>query len=376
MHIPVIIEPAYQSSVWCERTMAGLNTEIARKKYNLRLIDGDAYTQIDYDTLFGSHRRMLIVIGTSVSWIPRVIDYFGQRGIGVILVSYQPPEYTSLHGVVRMDYVSAMHMLMQYLRACGRPRIALYGFNPNSSADRIKQAYFCSLPQTASSLPPESHVFTNYGDLSRCFEGFRLFLGQYDAVICANDIVAVSLVQHLRQTGVPVPEALFVTCFGDSRLTEMLRPTITTASLDHVEMGRQAIALYSHLYRQPTNVGGSIRVASRLQARESTQYMEAPPELFLREAAFESTPTVNFYDDPEVSVLCALDSLLSSSDELDLQILSGLLAGTAYEQLAETLNTTASTLRYRLRRMLAAAGVETREALLALFDRYPIDMQA
>ncbi len=372
MRIPVMIEPAYHFSVWCERTLSGLNAEIARKKYTLRLIDGNDYESIDYTALFEKSRRMLIVIGTSVSWIPRVIEFFSCLGVAVILVSYQPPEHTLLHGVVRMDYVSAMHALLRYLGACGKPRVALYGFNPNSSADRIKQRYFCSLPRPVGDTAPEDDIFFNYADLDACFARFAPCLGRYDAVICANDIVAVSLMEHLRHSGVSVPDALFVTCFGDSRLTRMIRPTITTASLDHVEMGRQAVALYAYLYRQPDAVTASIRVACKLLIRESTGHLDPPLDRALLAGAFEQTSSVNFYSDVAVQRLCAVDNLLSACDALDMDILRGMLDGKTYEQMEETLNTTASTLRYRTRRMVSAAGLSTREALLQLLEAYPL----
>jgi len=372
MRISVVIEPDYHNSVWCERTLVGINAESGKKKYDLRLIDGEIYQTFDYDELFGDAERLLIVIGTSVSWIPKALAFFERQRIQVILVSYQPPEYTALRGVVRMDYVSAMHKLITYLTSCKRSRIALYGFNPNSSADRIKQRYFCSLRRQEDEPSPESHVYYNYASLARCFDGFRMYVSQYDAVICANDIVAVSLIKGLQRTGVHVPESLFVTCFGASALSQFVSPTITTASLDHVEMGKQAVALYSYLYRQPEAVSSSIRVESKLLVRQSTMMMPPPTDYAMHTGAQEPTDDVDFYSDMEVKNLLTIDTLISSCDDLDMDILSGILASKTYEAMADELNTTASTLRYRLRRMLSAANLESREMLLKLFEQYAI----
>ncbi len=370
LRIPIVIEPDYHHSIWCERTVFGISTEIGKKKYDLLIIDGETYPSFDYETLFADAERLLIVVGTSVSWIPRALAFFESRQIQVILVSYQPPEYTQLRGVVRMDYVSAMHKLITYLKACGRPRIALYGFNPNSSADRIKLRYFCSLAQKEGDADPEGHVYYNYASLAQCYDDFRFDVSRYDAVICANDIVAVSLVKRLQRSDIRVPETLFVTCFGDSMLSQFVSPSVTTASLDHVEMGRQAVALYSHLYRQPEAVSSSIRVESRLHVRESTMQIPPPDNYAMLTSASEPTDAVDFYSDEEVKHLCVIDSLIAGCDELDRDILSGILAGKTYETLAETLATTTSTLRYRLRRMLGIVGLDSREALVKLFQQY------
>ncbi len=370
MKVPIVIEPYYLSSIWCERTMQGINAELQRKKYDLVLIDGDKYKLFDYEDMFFDTERLIIVIGTSVSWIPETLAFFESKQIQVILVSYQPPEYTYLRGVVRMDYVSAMHMLITYLHACRRFRIALYGFNPNSSADRIKLHYFCSFSQKEGETTPESHVYYNYASLAQCYEHFRPNVSQYDAVICANDIVSVSLVKRLQRSNIQVPESLFVTCFGDSMLSQFVIPGITTASLNHLEMGHQAIALYSYLHRQPEAVSSSIRVKSTLQVRESTMMIPPPDEHAYVANVSEPTDAVDFYSDEEVQHLCVIESLISHSDELDRDILLGILDGTPYEDLAEKLNTTTSTLRYRLRRMLNAVGLESREVMVNLFQKY------
>ena len=59
-----------------------------------------------------------------------------------------------------------------------------------------------------------------------------------------------------------------------------------------------------------------------------------------------------------------LENLLLNCDELDKRILSGQLAGSTMEELAESLNLAQESVRYRLRRLLSHAGMETRRELL------------
>ena len=179
---------------------------------------------------------------------------------------------------------------------------------------------------------------------------------QFDAVICANDIAAVSLLSHLRADGVRVPEDLFVTAFGDSLIAARVDPPLTIATLDHRELGRQAVLLFSHLCRQPSTASVSARVRSKLIVRGSTACMPDMTSITLPEDdadAFESS--INFYNDPEAERLLRAETLLSAADELDMRLLSGLLAGCSLEKLEQTLFLTASALQYRKKRLMNIA---------------------
>ena len=362
MRIPVIIEPNYRHSVWCKQTLTGMFDEAKRKKYSLVFVDGNAYAYEDYDALFSGNKRLVILIGTSVSWIPETLSMLERKGVHGLLVSFETPSNMMLQGVVRMDYVSAMHQLMQYYAAHGRTRVALYGFNPNSSADRIKEQYFCTMRQAAGDEQPQRHVFYNYAALGRCFEAFQPHADEYDALICANDIVAVSAIRHLREAGVPVPDRMFIAGFGESVLSRTMHPSITTATLDHEEMGQQAITLYAYLTRQEANVVASVRVQSKLLARESTRCLpvvDTPPVEFIS----ERVKSVDFYSDDEVQSLLALEEFYLTLDDLDVDILRLLGQNVTLEAIAQICCTTVSTVGYHLRRMQAKIGVASREEL-------------
>ena len=355
MLIPVLTEPNFRSYLWAAQTMEGVAQEAARRKYKTVTLDAEAYKTIDYDRLFGDERRMLIVIGTSVSWMPGALACFNSRSIESVVISFDPSETTLPAGMVRMDYVGAISHLLAYLSSCGRRRIALYGYNPNSSADNIKLRFFSNWCKNRG-YSAEERVFFNYADLSACYARMRPRVRQFDAVICANDIAAVSLLSHLRADGVRVPEDLFVTAFGDSLIAARVDPPLTIATLDHRELGRQAVLLFYHRCRQPSTASVSARVRSKLIVRGSTACMPDMTSITLPEDdadAFESS--INFYNDPEAERLLRAETLLSAADELDMRLLSGLLAGCSLEKLEQTLFLTASALQYRKKRLMNIA---------------------
>lgn len=355
--IPVLIEPNYTNSVWAVQAMEGLNQEAIRKKYRVLLLDPEKYQKTDYVSLFADQSPLVIILGPDMTWVPGALSFFSEKHIPCILVCFDPAETYHLQGMVRMDYIGATHAIMTYLKQCGREKIALYGFNPASSPDRVKQRYFESSGVTDGGQMPT--VFPNYGSLDACYRSFLPTVGEFDAAVCANDIVAVSLMRHLKRDGIRVPEDLFLVGFGDSLLARAVTPSITSASLDHTEMGRQAAALYGYLSRRQQGTASvSVRVKSTLHIGGSTAFMpyrSAGPEL----PASSEDGEINFYDDPEVEALCRLETLLGACDKTDCKLLRGMLNRTPVRQLEGEAFITASALAYRKKRIQNLAGCQS-----------------
>lgn len=357
--IPVLTEPNFRCYFWAKQTMEGIAQEATRRKYKMVTLDTEAYETIDYDALFGSERRMLIVIGTSVSWMPKALAFFTARKIESIFISFDPAETSLPTGMVRMDYVGAISHLLTYLSEdCARDRIALYGYNPNSSADNIKLRFFRRW-KAETNHPATEDVFYNLADLEACYNQFRQHAKRFNAVICANDIVGVSLLSMLRRDGIRVPEDLYVTAFGDSKISERVDPPLTIATLDHPEMGRQAVLLFSHLCKMPATASVSSRVRSKLIVRASTACVaESKADTLPTSDADAFENAINFYSDPEAERLLRAETLLNACDATDMRLIGGMLHGASLDSMEQELYLTASALQYRKRRLMNVVGCQ------------------
>lgn len=367
MLIPYILESDYRHSIWAQQTVEGLLREASRKKYTIVQLDADDYESIDPDDLFGNQQRLIIVIGTSISWMPKVLQHFTQKGVKCILISFSPAEAATAQGIVRMDHASGMQMILSYLQQCQKPRVAFYGFNPNSSADMIKKecfdAWFASRDAGCA-----FQAFDNPASLEACYRAFSSRQSHFDAVICANDIVAVSLLRKLKQDNIRVPEDLFLVSFGNSALSANVSPSITSATLEHEELGRQAVNLYAFLHKQEAATSVSVRIRCKLIVRASTAMIPFDETACYALPQGRFTSNVNFYSDPEAERLMHAEMLLDSCDDIDRAFLRGLIAGLSTEAMEERLFLSASALRYRLKRIMAVAGCKNRNDFQALLD--------
>lgn len=88
------------------------------------------------------------------------------------------------------------------------------------------------------------------------------------ALVAFNDLLAIGILQRLRQRGVDVPGAISVVGYDDIFGTDFCRPSLTTAHTDAEHAGRTLVDLV--LGRISTRPDTPIVIPSRLVVREST----------------------------------------------------------------------------------------------------------
>lgn len=76
-------------------------------------------------------------------------------------------------------------------------------------------------------------------------------IAKYDGAICVNDMAAVELMRQSRERGIGVPERLYVAGSGNSRLGQVVTPSLTTTTLDYFQLGVLAIDIWRLMQRYP-----------------------------------------------------------------------------------------------------------------------------
>jgi LacI family transcriptional regulator len=94
------------------------------------------------------------------------------------------------------------------------------------------------------------------------------------AVFCANDLVAVALLQAVRQEGIEVPGRLSVMGYDDIDLAGFVHPALTTMAVDKVGMGRLAVTLLAHRLEFGKECVTQTLVRPTLVERETTRALE------------------------------------------------------------------------------------------------------
>jgi LacI family transcriptional regulator len=94
------------------------------------------------------------------------------------------------------------------------------------------------------------------------------------AFFCANDMVAITLIQAARLAGISVPEQVSVIGFDDIDMASIISPALTTMAVDKAGMGRLAVTLLAHRLEIGQESVTSTFVQPQLIERETVRTLE------------------------------------------------------------------------------------------------------
>jgi LacI family transcriptional regulator len=90
-----------------------------------------------------------------------------------------------------------------------------------------------------------------------------------DAYICANDHIAIELMNQLAQTGLRIPQDCKVIGFDNIDIASYTNPPLTTVDLSKEMLGKRAVEVLHRRIRQPGAPHEKVMLSSRLIPRES-----------------------------------------------------------------------------------------------------------
>ena len=174
---------------------------------------------------------------------------------------------------VGVDQAAAMEKVVDHLQEQGCERFAYITPHPAiSTASERLDAYLRRL----GPLDPTAGQRVYRGDFSLEWghEAARRIIAarpRPDAIICANDLIAIGALQALREEGVAVPEEIAVSGFDDTVLAVACQPQLTTVRQPLEDLGRQAVTVLRAAMGDPSLPPTFAVLKAELVVRESTR---------------------------------------------------------------------------------------------------------
>lgn len=160
MILYLIVDPQYKESLWCNEILCGIREQATAYKYTVKQLHPDSVSNAISDDRYNGqeNNRILLLIGTSVSWIQQTIHELSltfESSLGNVIhpsktylpsltISPDASGAVSLISTLSFDYKRAMHQILTYLNNTGNTRIAFVGVNKSSTADLIKKKLLSS----------------------------------------------------------------------------------------------------------------------------------------------------------------------------------------------------------------------------------------
>ncbi len=358
-----VSEPAHESTYWYNLMRDAIN---ARAAYRRRQVIFLGANQIDRIPAGASP---VIVIGATGSWMEAQLGRIEARGLRGLLLSTGSRNIQIDTNMITLSSYYAASYAVRYLYEAGRRRVAMIGCNVRSLNDGQKLLGMHAACN-ALGLPFDktADVFRIGEGICACLDAFAARCETYDAVVCANDVSGVALLRHEQLARRRrVPEDLHIVSFGNTRLAQLVQPSLTSITLDFRGCGTIAVDTVLYLRKHPNIRSQCTEVMTQIIVGGSTAFFPARDRYDDTNDRFAPAPGAytSFYKDPTTRNILHAEQFLGALDETDLRILLLLLRGEKTRAIPEALYISESAVKYRLRKMLKLSGHAQREPLLA-----------
>ncbi len=320
MNLYVWVEPRMSLSNWYHELkrglLAGLNNRHTEATFQI-LDDPDHSVLND---------AFIILAGETYSWYEKMLTYTNEHSIISCVVACEHPMHSNI--TVTSDYRQTAYNMMQYFYDAGKRRIAFFGVNPSSPHDNMRLDAFRRAITDFNLESDENDIYYTTGSIAKCYSSILLKLKEYDAILAANDLYAFFVIILANTAGLNVPEDLFVAGFGNTTLSFISKPTITTASINLYDIGYLAIQGINIFNRNKSIIELDLKSEDIYYARESTAeirfsdtYKHISNPSFTLDEELNIHELVTSFNDTEFMTIVNYEKLFRNIDQIDYSII-------------------------------------------------------
>lgn len=245
------------------------------KMYNYDILLSSTYGELEsekrtVDFLYRKQVEGIIVISEDIEAeiIVKIRDY----NLPYILLDryYKSSDYHT----VTVDYRAAMQQAAEHLIAKGHKDILYMKVTSVYEVSAQKRAGYEAAIR-AHGL--KSHyVETDGGEAKHAADVLKPLLselrdGKYSAILTESDALAIGTIGYLYDQGISVPDDVSVVGFGNSPLSGLFRPTLTTISEPYYDIGAVGMRMLTKTLKREETMTESIYLPTTLIERGSVK---------------------------------------------------------------------------------------------------------
>ena len=350
--VAILSDPKYTESPWYQNICKSLTDELRNKRIPFEILADTCPPEAD----------AVFLITADYMWTNDTIRLLNQNGIAPIVICNQLENFPGcMYSCICSDVGSSMKNLLEHLQNQGKKSIALYGVNPNSIADLSRAD---ALMQWKSGRIEHQEVFLNEGSLEKLFAEFIGRIDRFDAVICANDFAAVSLLYLAKERGISLERHLPLISCASSKISEHYKGDILSVDIGYARFGKASVDVLELIRRRPYLTGVTVKLAWDMENKE--------PQPDRSAIALPQTQSGDpMYADPHFRQMMVVENLLMLMENpIDQQIVEALQAGMPNHKIAEMCYFSENAVKYRIRRLLEKSGAADKDEMLALLETF------
>ena len=202
---------------------------------------------------------------------PELIDAMRSSRLPIVVIGSLPPDVELDN--VRADSAHGIGLAVEHLVAQGRRRIALVNGPVDTVPGSARLAgYLAAVERFDLARNPELQVTATGFTYRAGRKAVAALLAQSspDAIVCANDLLAVAALKELAAAGARVPADVAVVGMDDTDAAELATPSLTSVDLGSAKRAAAAARLLIRRIADPGAAVRSLVIPPSLSVREST----------------------------------------------------------------------------------------------------------
>ncbi|MBO7674187.1 MAG: LacI family DNA-binding transcriptional regulator [Atopobiaceae bacterium] len=266
--VGVVIPKINSQSV--SRMVAGITDVLGENNYQVVLANtnNNEHTEVDFLNLFAKRNHVdgMILIATQFTNAHHAA--IKHLRVPLVVLGQRLPGHDCVY---HDDYHAVFDLTSLALRSSRTPGY-LGVFEEDQSAGHERRRGFVDACAAAGiSLAPEAMRVVSFDADSGYFGAEQILdaLPEVDAIVCATDDIAFGATMCMIEYGKRVPEDVQITGVGDSLLSRITHPSLTTAHLPFKTSGMEAARLLLHRIESGNAPVQEVKMGYEVYARNS-----------------------------------------------------------------------------------------------------------
>ena len=250
--VVAVILPTITQALFAD-TLQGLSDVLRPAGYQLIVADSGYSEVIETSliaTLLGRRPDGLILVGGEHSDAARRL--LDNAAIPVVEIWDLPGE--PLDSAVGFSNRDSVYAMTAQLVAGGRRRIGFFSTRRNTRAEARLAGFRACLHDHGLDPRRVGYPWTQAGEAGDAVAEFTKLTQRHpdlDALVCADDIIALEVLFACQRNGWPVPERLAITGFCDLPMAKRAYPALTTVRVPAYQIGAQTARLIIERLEHP-----------------------------------------------------------------------------------------------------------------------------
>jgi LacI family transcriptional regulator len=260
------------SDIFFAELARGIEDIATMYKYNVILSNSDQNKEKELqliNTMLEKQVDGIVFMGATIT--EEHIQQFNTSSVPIVLAATH--DSSNEIPSVNIDYEHAAYEAAKYLLDLGNTKTAFVTGKEKSSADELKYEGYKKALKEASIEVNEDYVVRGDYSYNSGIEAVQQLSKRTEpptAIFAASDEIALGVIHGAQDMGYEVPGDVQVYGFDNTRLSTMVRPTLSTVVQPMYDIGAVAMRLLTKFMNKEEVEEQNVILPHRLEKRDST----------------------------------------------------------------------------------------------------------